>query len=352
MFSPPSPASKNATPSISLRALLVGGENTLSSSPGMVGRSQTFDRRTGVDVPVLDTSCAFIIRDRFLGGRWWSVASGVSWTVVGEDFFSRARVDGLQFQPGRRFLLPLPPCSEPAFPAPFRPRFPFLRTFLFLLFFVCAVFSFLVYAASPFYFLSEGGVPPVLDVVVAPSWQHSRDFRPTVSKLRALFYNKCFLLLRPLLLRQVWVQVVVPSLTALLSNPTGQKFSNVGPLCLPILLHKHLQLVILLRGPRALPFHDARVQDVPPVLKALDLGLFRPKAVGNFLPVLSLVQCNGCPQHLVFFGCPPHRLLRGRVGVLQQARRARGLVQRVVLGTLCVITSYTRHCALTACGYL
>ena len=90
MFSPPSPASKNATPSISLRALLVGGENTLSSSPGMVGRSQTFDRRTGVDVPVLDTSCAFIIRDRFLGGRWWSVASGVSWTVVGEDFFSRA----------------------------------------------------------------------------------------------------------------------------------------------------------------------------------------------------------------------------------------------------------------------
>ena len=145
MFSPPSPASKNATPSISLRALLVGGENTLSSSPGMVGRSQTFDRRTGVDVPVLDTSCAFIIRDRFLGGRWWSVASGVSWTVVGEDFFSRAAPvsTAFNFNPAGVFFFRFPPAPSPPFPLRFAPVFPFFGPFCFFCFLCAPSFPFL-----------------------------------------------------------------------------------------------------------------------------------------------------------------------------------------------------------------
>ena len=93
------------------------------------------------------------------------------------------------------------------------------------------------------------------------------------------------------------VQVVVPPLTALLTNATWQKFSNRRPV-LGLLLGDELQdELIFSLGPRA--FDKVRIEDFLPSVEALYVGP-SSKRLSHFLPVLATLLLDGLGEHDVF----------------------------------------------------
>lgn len=69
----------------------------------------------------------------------------------------------------------------------------------------------------------------IFDVIVCSSWQELGDLRPTVAQLLVGFNDQVILLLRPLILLDVRVQVVVPS------NKHEKVMKYLSLHCFPIL---------------------------------------------------------------------------------------------------------------------
>ena len=63
----------------------------------------------------------------------------------------------------------------------------------------------------------------VLDVVVSPSREEFGDLSPLVAEVLMSFDNRLVFLFRPLASLDIWVQVVVPSLSALLPNAAREE---------------------------------------------------------------------------------------------------------------------------------
>ena len=113
----------------------------------------------------------------------------------------------------------------------------------------------------------ERGIEVVLDVVVGAARQVLGDLRPPVAVLEMKFQNSLVLLFRPSVLLDVRVQVVVPPLTALLADASGQVLSNLAPVLRTLLLDLVDQLTVFLLGPGA--FDEGRVEDFLPTVEAL-----------------------------------------------------------------------------------
>lgn len=83
--------------------------------------------------------------------------------------------------------------------------------------------------------LTQAGVEPVFDIIVDSTWHELLDLDPFVAKVLVEFHQLQILGHGPLILIQIRVDVVVPPLPALLTDPAWQKGSDLLPLLEAIL---------------------------------------------------------------------------------------------------------------------
>ena len=97
--------------------------------------------------------------------------------------------------------------------------------------------------------LLELRVEPVLNRIICAAWEGLCDLAPFVPKIIMHLQNDTVLLRRPFLFANVWVQMIVPSLTALLPDSPGQSISNSAPVFGTKLLNHCTKHFILLTSP-------------------------------------------------------------------------------------------------------
>ena len=93
------------------------------------------------------------------------------------------------------------------------------------------------------------------------------------------------------------IQVVVPSLSALLSNPSGQVIGYLSPFLGTVDVDQLQQKSIFNIGPRS--FDEVWVEDLLPPVQALHISP-TVNGLSNLLPVLSLVDLDSFSELLVF----------------------------------------------------
>jgi len=91
--------------------------------------------------------------------------------------------------------------------------------------------------------------------------------------------------------------VVVPSLSALLSNPSGQVIGYLSPFLGTVDVDQLQQKSIFNIGPRS--FDEVWVEDLLPPVQALHISP-TVNGLSNLLPVLSLVDLDSFSELLVF----------------------------------------------------
>mmetsp|Transcript_30730 Transcript_30730/g.98142 ORF Transcript_30730/g.98142 Transcript_30730/m.98142 type:complete len:265 (-) Transcript_30730:105-899(-) len=148
----------------------------------------------------------------------------------------------------------------------------------------------------------HGRVPVVLDSVVSSPRKVLGNLSPTIAVLLVGGNKLPVLLLGPGVPPDVGVEVVVPSLTALLADTAGQLLRDERPLLGAVLLDELDDLLILLLGPRALD--KVGVEHLLPAVQALDVRAVR-EVLGDFLPVLAVEVLHGRAQDIVLLRCPP-----------------------------------------------
>jgi len=89
----------------------------------------------------------------------------------------------------------------------------------------------------------------ILDGVVCAPWKELGDVRPLVAILLVSFQDDVILMLSPRRLADLWVQMIVPSLTAIFPNPPCQQSCALGPLCGTILHHMLCHDIVFLVCP-------------------------------------------------------------------------------------------------------
>ena len=77
------------------------------------------------------------------------------------------------------------------------------------------------------------------------------------------------LVLPPGLFANIWIEMVVPTLSALLADTAREFIRDEGPLLRAILMHQLHNLLILLCCPRA--FHQRGLEHLLPAVKTLHL---------------------------------------------------------------------------------
>ena len=96
-------------------------------------------------------------------------------------------------------------------------------------------------------------VPALPALLTDPAWKVLCNRRPL---LRPLFLDKsqykCILLNAPRTLYQVWVEHLLPPVEALHVSPTLEALSDLLPVPTSVLLHSYGQLLVLCLGPVAL----------------------------------------------------------------------------------------------------
>ena len=100
----------------------------------------------------------------------------------------------------------------------------------------------------------------------------------------------------PGLLTDVRVEVIVPSLSALLPDPAGQVARDQGPLFGPVLPHQLLDHLIFFGGPR--PFDERGFEDFLPSVETLNFGAVG-EVLGDELPVFGSVFVHGASEGVV-----------------------------------------------------
>ena len=86
-------------------------------------------------------------------------------------------------------------------------------------------------------------------MVICSARQILRDFAPFVPILFMSLYDGLILLRSPLVLFDVRIQVIVPSFTTLLSDPSRQRLGNMAPIFCTELLDIFRQLLVFLDTP-------------------------------------------------------------------------------------------------------
>lgn len=111
-------------------------------------------------------------------------------------------------------------------------------------------------------------VPVVLDGVVGPPLKNVRDVRPLIGLVTVEKIEDPFLLPRPWSIPfDHWIQVVVPSLSALLSNSSWKMVRDFGPQVRAIDVDQMKEESVLNVRPRSL--HQLWIQNFLPSVQAL-----------------------------------------------------------------------------------
>ena len=92
-------------------------------------------------------------------------------------------------------------------------------------------------------------VKPIFDRIISSSIQDFCDLTPSIPNLTVHLKNNLVFFLRPLFLFNVWVKVIMPSLSALFSDSSGQGLGNCTPISRPIWEHHRSKDVIFLLSP-------------------------------------------------------------------------------------------------------
>jgi hypothetical protein len=149
--------------------------------------------------------------------------------------------------------------------------------------------------------LLHRGVPVILDGVVGAPIEDLGDLGPLVADSAMVEVEKELLLNAPADLLNLGVEVVVPSLTALLPYSSRQLFGYLGPLLGAMGLNQFKDETVFLFGPRSLD--KAWVQNLLPPVQALDVCPTR-KGFSDFLPVSSAVPINCISEDVVLLLSP------------------------------------------------
>ena len=119
-----------------------------------------------------------------------------------------------------------------------------------------------------------------------------------VDHLRLRFYENIILLRGPGPLLKLRIEVVDEPLPTLLPNPTIQELGDFRPLASQLLVFIQ-QDTILLGCPRTFPLHNFWVQDVLPVLEALQLCA-PAHLPGDPLPLFRSMNLHNTAKFLSF----------------------------------------------------
>mmetsp|Transcript_30756 Transcript_30756/g.89800 ORF Transcript_30756/g.89800 Transcript_30756/m.89800 type:complete len:274 (+) Transcript_30756:815-1636(+) len=149
----------------------------------------------------------------------------------------------------------------------------------------------------------QHAVPPILDAVVRPSpAHHPGNLGPLAPQVLVRLDDGIVLLPRPRPLINARIEVVVPSLPALLAQSTRTElFGQEAPTLHPVLLDQRNEAIVLGGRPRTLD--QTRPEDLLPPVEALDVGPVGEGA-GDGLPVLPGVQGDRAAEDGVL-GCGP-----------------------------------------------
>lgn len=107
----------------------------------------------------------------------------------------------------------------------------------------------------------------ILYSIISSTIEVLGDISPLVADPLVVDEEKPLFLVAPSDLLDPWVQVVMPSLPALLPDSPGQLLSYLRPLLWAIKLNKLDDKTILLLGPRTL--YQVRVEDLLPPVQTL-----------------------------------------------------------------------------------
>ena len=134
------------------------------------------------------------------------------------------------------------------------------------------------------HFPLQSRVEPVLDVIVCPPWQEFGDLRPFIAVLPVSRDDLQVLLVGPLILLDIRVQMIMPSLTALLADSSWQGLGYLAPVLRTIPMHLFDELLVFIVAPGTL--NHGRIKHLLPSVEALHICPVIE--VGSyFLPVLG-----------------------------------------------------------------
>lgn len=140
--------------------------------------------------------------------------------------------------------------------------------------------------------LLELGVESVLDCIVCAAWKGLCDLAPLVPEIIVHLQNDSVLLRRPFLLANVWVQMIVPSLTTLLPDSPGQSIGDGAPVFSTKLLNHCAKDFIFFASPWPLR-NKGLVSELEPSVEALDLRS-ADHTFANLVPALVSEFFNKC----------------------------------------------------------
>jgi hypothetical protein len=115
----------------------------------------------------------------------------------------------------------------------------------------------------------KGRIEPVFYMVVSTPRQELSDLAPLVAVLLVSLDDGSVLLRCPLVFLNVGIQVVVPTLSTLLSDPTGESLGYVTPVFCAKFLYVLGQSFVLLLAPGSLD--HGGVENFLPSVKALHI---------------------------------------------------------------------------------
>jgi hypothetical protein len=137
----------------------------------------------------------------------------------------------------------------------------------------------------------------ILDVIVGPAWEKFRDLRPPIPQLLVSFYDEHIFLLSPLVLFDIWIQVIVPPaiklsslkvwlpFSALLTDSSGKCSGNLAPILWTIFINHFYQSLVLFIRPRSL--YHSRIKYFLPPVQTLDVSATLEEG-GDTFPVFCL----------------------------------------------------------------
>ena len=123
-------------------------------------------------------------------------------------------------------------------------------------------------------------------MIVCSSREEFRNLAPLVSVFLVSQNDGSILFRSPFVLFDVWVQVIVPTLTALLTDSPRKCLCDVTPIFCAKFFDVCSKSFVLLLTPR--PFDHGGVQHFLPPMKALDVGAMIQEG-SDSLPVSSSV---------------------------------------------------------------
>lgn len=110
--------------------------------------------------------------------------------------------------------------------------------------------------------LSQACVKPVFYVIVDTSGHEFLNLHPFVAKVLVKLHQLKVFCDCPLLLVQVWIDVIVPTLSALFSDSSRQKRGNLLPFLEPILSNLFPEDHVFLWGPVSFDLLDGAIFSV------------------------------------------------------------------------------------------